>query len=360
MPTTSNRSLRSVGVPMRSRRRSQVAVAVGAVSAVLALSACSSSGDGEDGSVDEITIGYIDEAGAPDTVVKANGWMEESFPDTEVAWVAFGTGADVIRAMASGDIDFGHAGAVPAVSAISEGVPVEIVWINSINAEAESLVVSPEIESLQDLVGKTTAVPFGTTAQYSFSVALRQANIEASDVEVLDLSPADAGAAYQRGDIDGAYTYAPGSTVIASEGGHELISSADVAADGFPTANFELAAVSFGEDHPEIVEEWIALLDRGTREYQEEQDATIQLVQDDLDVPGDALNSIMMGVTWLTGTDQLTSEYLGTDGEPGSAVETLSDMAEFMEDANQISRVPSKEEFEEKVNTSYLSGALSQ
>src|SRR5207344_1414981 len=53
----------------------------------------------------------------------------------------FGGGGDVIRAMASGDVQLGEVGSTGIATAISQGMDVELFWILEDIAAAEALVV---------------------------------------------------------------------------------------------------------------------------------------------------------------------------------------------------------------------------
>src|ERR1700682_1553419 len=57
----------------------------------------------------------------------------------KINWRQFGGGGDVIRAMASGDVQLGEVGSTGAATAISQGMEVELFWILEDIAAAEAL-----------------------------------------------------------------------------------------------------------------------------------------------------------------------------------------------------------------------------
>ena len=59
----------------------------------------------------------------------------------KINWRQFGGGGDVIRAMASGDVQLGEVGSTGIATAISQGMDVELFWILDDIAAAEALVV---------------------------------------------------------------------------------------------------------------------------------------------------------------------------------------------------------------------------
>src|SRR5215216_2695177 len=80
----------------------------------------------------------------------------------KINWRKFGGGGDVIRAMASGDIQIGEVGSSPAAAAASQGLDVQVFWILDDIANAEQLVArnGSGVNAIKDLKGKKVAVPY--------------------------------------------------------------------------------------------------------------------------------------------------------------------------------------------------------
>src|SRR5260370_32649167 len=79
----------------------------------------------------------------------------------KINWRQFGGGGDVIRAMASGDVQLGEVGSTGAATAISQGMEVELFWILEDIAAAEAL-VAPNgrgVNAIADLNGKKIGPP---------------------------------------------------------------------------------------------------------------------------------------------------------------------------------------------------------
>src|SRR4249919_61106 len=74
----------------------------------------------------------------------------------KINWRMFGGGGDVIRAMASGDVQIGEAGSSPITAAASQGQDIKLFWILDDIADAEALVVrnGSGINGPKDLKGK--------------------------------------------------------------------------------------------------------------------------------------------------------------------------------------------------------------
>src|SRR5687767_2998576 len=85
---------------------------------------------------------------ARDSFEAATGW--------DIEWRQFASGADVIAAMASGDLQLSELGSSPLAIAASQGVDLKAVMLSYVIGEAESLIAreGSGIASVADLSGK--------------------------------------------------------------------------------------------------------------------------------------------------------------------------------------------------------------
>jgi taurine transport system substrate-binding protein len=129
----------------------------------------------------------------------------------KIKWRQFGGGGDVIRAMASGDVQLGEVGSTGVATAISQGMEVDLFWILEDIAAAEALVVrnGSGINTIADLKGKKIGTPFVSTSHFQLLYAMQQAGIKASDAQVLNMRPPEIAAAWGRGDIDATFIWDP-------------------------------------------------------------------------------------------------------------------------------------------------------
>ena len=191
----------------------------------------------------------------PSRVPQAAGTYEKATGAT-ITWSQFGLGADVVAAIASGAIDIGYVGSSPLTAAASQQLPIETIWVVGNIAAAEALAVKG-VDKPADLVGKKIATPFVSTSHYSLLAALKHWQIDPKSVQLLNLRPADIGAAWTRGDIDGAYVWDPVLTQIKTTGGKVLADSADVAKWGAPTFDAWIVRKDFADKNPDVVKAWV-------------------------------------------------------------------------------------------------------
>lgn len=191
----------------------------------------------------------------PSRVPQADGTYETATGAT-VTWNRFEGGADVIAAIASGSIDIGYVGSSPLTVAASQGLPIETIYVVGNIAEAEALAVKGVTDPAQ-LAGKKIATPFVSTAHYSLLTALNHWGVDPASLEIINLRPPEIAAAWERGDIDGAYVWDPVLTQIKSTGGAVLADSTDVAEWGGPTFDAWIVRKDYADQYPEIVKAFV-------------------------------------------------------------------------------------------------------
>lgn len=197
-----------------------------------------------------VTVAYQTSAEPAKVAQADNSFAKES--GASVDWRKFDSGAGVLRALASGDVQIGNIGSSPLAVAAAQKLPIEAFLLASQLGNSEALVVKKNITSPNDLIGKRIAVPFISTTHYSLLAALKHWGIKPSQVQLVNLQPPAIIAAWQRGDIDGAYVWAPAVNELEKEG-KVLTDSAEVGSWGSPTLDVWVVRKDFAEQHPEIV-----------------------------------------------------------------------------------------------------------
>ncbi|MBC9248896.1 taurine ABC transporter substrate-binding protein [Pseudomonas alcaligenes] len=189
----------------------------------------------------------------PAKVAQADGDYEKA-SKAEIDWRKFDSGAEVITAVASGDVQIGYVGSSPLAAAATRQLPVETFLIATQIGAAEALVArdGSGIKSPQDLIGKKIAVPFVSTGHYSLLAALKHWNIDPAKVQILNLAPPAIIAAWQRGDIDATYVWDP-ALGVAKANGKVLITSGELSKLGAPTFDAWIVRKDFAQKHPEVV-----------------------------------------------------------------------------------------------------------
>ena len=189
----------------------------------------------------------------PAKVAQADGAYEKA-TGKSIDWRKFDGGAEVITAVASGDVQIGYVGSSPLTAAASRQLPIQTFLIAAQIGAAEALVVrdGSGINAPSDLIGKKIAVPFVSTGHYSLLAALKHYNVDPAKVQILNLAPPAIISAWKRGDIDGTYVWDP-ALGVAKENGKVLITSGELSELGAPTFDAWIVRKDFAEKHPEVV-----------------------------------------------------------------------------------------------------------
>ncbi len=91
-----------------------------------------------------VTVAYQTSSAEPAKVAQAdNTFAKES--GASVDWRKFDSGASIVRALASGDVQIGNLGSSPLAVAASQQVPIEVFLLASKLGNSEALVVKKTI-----------------------------------------------------------------------------------------------------------------------------------------------------------------------------------------------------------------------
>ena len=184
-------------------------MAATALAAVAGLAACSSaSGNTEavrsDGSVDlsKVTLTIGDQKGGSQALLKASGTHGRT--PYKIEWKSFTSGPPLLEALNAGAIDLGGVGNTPPLFAAAAKSNLEVVSGATMGAKGDTIVVPKDspVTSVADLEGKKVAVAEGSSANYNLLAQLAKAGLSYSDIDVQNLQPADALAAFSAGHVD--------------------------------------------------------------------------------------------------------------------------------------------------------------
>ena len=282
----------------------------------------------------EVTIGY-QLVYNPWKVAIVDGTFEKA-TGYKINWKKFDSGAKVINAMASGDVQLALAGSSPCAAGISRGLDLELVWIIEDIASAEALVVrnGSGINAPQDLKGKKLGVPFVSTTHFHTLFALEQFGLTTKDVKVLNMQPPSIAAAWERGDIDAAFVWDP-ALGKCKKTGKVLITSGLLSSWGKATFDGMLANSKWTAAHPDFMVKFIKTIAAADAAYRDNKAAwtadsepvkkIIQLIGGNpADVPG-----VLALYDFPTLEEQASSRWLG-GGKDGGAAKALFYTSEFL------------------------------
>jgi taurine transport system substrate-binding protein len=338
------------------------ALLAAAAFATMALAGCSVDHSGQDASKPTIRIGY-QTFPSGDLIVKNNKWLEEALPDYNIKWVKFDSGADVNTAFIAKELDFGALGSSPVARGLSAplNIPYKVAFVLDVAGDNEALVArnGAGVNTIADLKGRKIATPFASTAHYSLLAALAQNNLSTKDVQLIDLQPPAILAAWERGDIDAAYTWLPTLDELRKTG-KDLITSRQLAKDGKPTLDLAAVADDFASAHPDVVDKWRQQEARALTTIKDDPTAAAKAIAAEIGLsPEDVAGQLKQGV-YLTPDQVASAEWLGSDGNPGNIAANLESASQFLAEQKQIPTAAPLATFQDAIYTKGLPNALKQ
>ncbi|GAA1485429.1 ABC transporter substrate-binding protein [Brachybacterium fresconis] len=279
-----------------------------------------------------------------DLVVKDLELLETCMPNADITWMKMNSGGDVIQAFGSDSVDISQVGSSPAVKSASPPLSkdIKVIWISDVIGAAESLIAKdPDVETLEDLSGKTIAVPFGSTAHYSLLTALGEAGLT-GEVRVINLATDAILAAWQRDEIDAAWVWEPTLTQLV-ETGHPILSSEDSAGLGAPTFDLIAGTTAFIEDNPDFLRMWTLAQAEGNRIMNDDPEAAAVSIGVQLGISPEEASKLLDGYEFPTLEELAGEEFFGGDGLSTAFAGT----AEFLEQQREIDALAEDEVYEQ-------------
>ncbi|KMO72910.1 glycine/betaine ABC transporter substrate-binding protein [Mycolicibacterium chubuense] len=338
---------------------------VALVAAVLALAGCSVGNGGQqsnDPDKPTIRIGY-QSFPSGDLIVKNNKWLEEALPDWNIKWTKFDSGADVNTAFIAKELDFGALGSSPVARGLSAplNIPYKVAFVLDVAGDNEALVArnGSGIDTIAQLRGKRIGTPFASTAHYSLLAALSQNGLSPNDVQLVDLQPQAILAAWERGDIDAAYTWLPTLDQLRTSG-KDLITSRQLAKDGKPTLDLGAVADDFAAQHPEVVDIWRQQEARALTLIQKDPAAASSAIAAEIGLSAEEVAGQLKQGVYLTPEQVASPEWLGSEGKPGNIAVNLQSASQFLAEQKQIPAAAPLQTFQDAIYTKGLPGVLAQ
>ena len=304
----------------------------------------------------EVTFAHQDML-VPLRTVMESGELEKA-TGYKINWRMFGGGGDVIRAMASGDVQIGEAGSSPIAAAASQGQDIRLFWILDDIADAEALVArnGSGINSVKDLKGKKVATPFVSTAHYQLMVDMKLEGVDPKGVNVMNMRPPEIAAAWERGDIDAAFVWDPALSKIKANG-KVIATSGSIGKKGHPTFDGLIVSADWAAKNEAFMVALVKALAKADADYRANgakwtaDSAPVKAVAkwtkaDAKDVP-----AAMKLYRFPTPEEQASATWLG-----GGAAKALTDTAVFLKEQGRVQEV--KPNYGSFVTTTYVQKAM--
>lgn len=264
--------------------------------------------------LDEVTVAYFLEWPTANQVAQ----MEETYDKemgVKLKWRAFGNGNEMTQAMVSGDVQIAYSqGFVPFVVGVSTGAPLRLVGIAVTYAENDNCVVHKDAgitkANAKDLEGKKVATPIGNVTHYKLLRTLEHLGVDHSKVNLVQMNPPDGAVALARADVAMACGFG-GALTRMREYGEPLMTGAEQEAIGINTFDIVTVTNQFAEEHPDLVEKFMAVTEAANIAYKADPDAAYPIVAKASGMDIDTTKATMANFGFPTAADQKGPNWLG-------------------------------------------------
>jgi len=231
----------------------------------------------------DIVVHYGYQPGHSQIVVaKEKGWLDEEFSKDNITIELdkFASGPPMIEAFTGNRVEFGQVGDQPALQAQANGAKVKAIALYATASKTNQLLATSNsgIKSISDLKGKKVGVTIGSVGHQLLYILLDSVGLKPSDIEVLNLQPADIKSSLASNNIDAAVTWDPIATQIVTEGIAQLIT------DGEKyklSTNVIIANSDFLKEHGDVAERLLKVLDKAQKWIDENKEEALEIVSKD-------------------------------------------------------------------------------
>jgi NitT/TauT family transport system substrate-binding protein len=260
-------------------------------------------------------IGY-----APWYIAQSKGYDVKN--GVKLDFVDFVEDKDLEAAVASGQLDSTHGLMSTALRFEGANIPIKVALFQDASTTAGALIASHGISTIQGLKGKNVAIEEGGIGDILFRLALKDAGMSASDVHILNIPSAQAGAALIAGRVDAAYTYEPYLSAARSKGDFTTVIE-DGAYPGVSSDVWEISD-SFAKDHPAAVTGALRAWSEAVDYIRANPDQALALIADKYQTDVASLKASLAGIKLYNTSESLT--FMNTQFVPlASRVKAILD-----------------------------------
>ena len=260
-----------------------------------------------------IAIGYENNGADPSIISVANKYFQREM-GRDVRLKLFTSGPAALTSLASGQLPFMCGlGMPPVIAAISQGVPLQVVFNQERYTKDAGLVVktSSGIKTVAGLAGKSVGLVIGSQSSFELATYARQAGLKLSSVRLVNLAPPELQSAWSTGRIEAAVVWDPVYDFLVTHGGRVLMddSKLPVTATSF---NICVANKSFASKHPAVAKAFVKALGDGVNFLTTHRSAAMRVMAKAAGISVATAKLEIAGYQIYSVADQATAAVLGT------------------------------------------------
>ncbi len=179
----------------------------------------------------------------------------------------------------------------------ASGSPEQYLLTMDFSTGGDGIVATADIQTMDDLAGKTVGMDKSATSYFFFLQALADSSITEDQVNIVEMGSSEAGEAFVAGRLDAAVTWEPYlSSANQREGGHILVSSAE-----YPRAIIDVLTVStkFAKENPKAVEALAEAWYKAVEYLEKEPDSAYAMMAAGLTLDAVEVKEMCQGITFV-------------------------------------------------------------
>jgi aliphatic sulfonates family ABC transporter substrate-binding protein len=218
------------------------------------------------------------------------GWQPVLYPGFFIAWekgyfqkngleakyIKFALGPPMLAAFQSGDLDIAVMGMPPLIHGANQGLDIQCFLVDDDASVGCMLIARKDsgIKTAKDLKGKKIGYSFGTTVHPGLLEVLRLNKMKEEDVKLVNMQVTSMLPAFEKGDLDAVYLWAPWSYKAQSLGGKRIFSDSDM---GIYTGGIWVVRNAYLKKYPDAIQRFISSYDEGVSYAIKHPDEAIQI-----------------------------------------------------------------------------------
>lgn len=262
--------------------------------------------------------------------------------------VSFAQYSDAIQALDSGSVDGAIMGITEAVSPIVNDLGLQVVMVSDYSYGMDGIVVKSDVESAEELKGKTIATNVGTMNHMLLLDYLNDNKMTADDVNIVNMSEVDATASFISGSIDAASIFDPQMTKAVEEGDGKIIySSKDCEGELADVLLVNKKIIDSKSDQVQgIINAWFDV----QSQFEKDSDSISKMIGEDADISADEFKKLLEGIQMAS--VNYNKEIFADDG--AELHDLIIKVANFLYDTNCIEKLPSDDQVNNAIDGSFV------
>jgi taurine transport system substrate-binding protein len=255
----------------------------------------------------------------------------------------FPAGPAMLPALAASQVDIAWMGEFPAVTGYSNGLPIEILFMERLDLTNVRLSANPAagITKVADLKGKKIGVAIGSTSHYHTLQALAQNGLKPSDVTFVNLTPANMPPAYIARQIDAAFVWEPNIGAIERAGAKPIATTESL---NMITGGVWVARKPFVAENAETVRRFLTAWRQAQKDYKANPKDVRQYEAKRVNMTSEDFDKLIVGQS-ATNPDFeeiLIAAFMGPPGKEADSrlMKHLQGIAAFLVDEKRIPAAP--------------------